>query len=82
MMSQKTLKVLREVTTCNCSPPALLVGHGPPLLCLIAGHSTPGTDQGANIVNFHSSLENLNRRSTHSRTVRINEVVAGLPGSW
>ena len=82
MMSQKALKVLQEVTTCNCSPPALLGGRGPPLLCLIAGHSTPGTDQGANIVNFHSSLENLNRRSTHSGTVRINEVVAGLPGSW
>ena len=81
MTSKKALKVLQEVTTCNCSPPVLLVGRGPPLLCLIAGHSTPGTDQGANIVNFPSSLENLNRRSTHSRTVRINEVVAGLPGS-
>ena len=82
MTSQKTLKVLQEVTTCNCSPPVLLVGHGPPWLCLIAGHSRPGTDQGAIIVNFHSPLGNLNRRSTHPGTVRINEVVAGLPGSW
>ena len=33
---------VRIVITCSCSPPALLVGRGPPLLCLSAGHSTPG----------------------------------------
>ena len=28
--------------TCSCSPPAPLVGRGPPSLCLNAGHSIPG----------------------------------------